>query len=203
MRYPDEPRPSTQLTLFQFVQVAEDLQRTDDMHDFARFVCAGRWGNDDQEQRVFVNARQDARAPPTLEYELRRDFDSAIGITKDLPFHEAMAVFPMASFDDTLKRDNHIKGVIPGVMVQARFCLAVTLAADVNVSGSTRCESTAAPNPQHGLGEGETPPHHKDFFPMLWRQGQSPSISQDIFAFVYDQCLRPTVRQVLAVDQTH
>jgi hypothetical protein len=113
LRYPDEPLPSLQLSLKRFVSVAQRLWDAGDEDVFARYIFAGRLTGEDDQRRVFVNARQESSAPPHGEYELRRDLDSVIGITRNLPFIQAMSVFPMASFEDTLKRDNHMTRLIP------------------------------------------------------------------------------------------
>jgi hypothetical protein len=114
MRYPDEPLPSLQLSLKQFVTVAQQLWDGDELNAFARYIVAGRLVGADDHRRVFVNARQESHAPQYPHYELRRDLDSVIGMTRDLPFSQAMSVFPMASFEDTLKKDNHLTRLVPG-----------------------------------------------------------------------------------------
>ena len=110
MRCPDEPLPSLQVSLKTFVSAAQKLWDDDRHHDFARFMCAGRLAPhpDDVQHCVFVNARRDIPALPLGEYEIRRDFDSAIGVTRTLPLLHPLAVFPTASFEDTLKKDNRV-----------------------------------------------------------------------------------------------
>ena len=109
MRYPDETLSFSQLGLREFVELAQNLQEDPDMITFTHFMCSGRTIVEDLgEVRVTVNCRQGADPPRDGEYQLRRDFDSAIGITRDLPFSTALAVFPMPSFADTLKRSNHV-----------------------------------------------------------------------------------------------
>jgi hypothetical protein len=113
MNYPDELLHESQMSLKQFVQISEYLFSQEDTPDnlirFVRFVLAGRFDFNGDQTRVFINARQDASPPPIHKYQLHRDLDSAIGITRDLPFRTALAIFPLASFRDTLTKDNHIK----------------------------------------------------------------------------------------------
>ena len=98
MDHPDEDLSHLQLSLLQFMSIAQNLFRTDKNdhnYEFIRFVLAGRLGsNGTTLSRIFVNARQGANSPPPHACELRRDFDSLIGITRDLPFTSALAVFP-------------------------------------------------------------------------------------------------------------
>jgi hypothetical protein len=113
-RYPDESLPSIQMSLADFVDTAQTILSAPDAdpRDFVHFVLAGRLKQDDGlDKRVFVNAREDAFVPGRGEYQLRRDYDSGFGTTRDFPFTAAMAIFPVASFADTLKKDNHIRGL--------------------------------------------------------------------------------------------
>jgi len=113
MNYPDELLHESQMSLKQFVHISEYLFSQEDTPDnlihFVRFVLAGRFDFNGDQTRVFINARQDALPPPIHKYQLHQDLHSAIGITRDLPFHTALAIFPLASFRDTLTKDNHIK----------------------------------------------------------------------------------------------
>jgi hypothetical protein len=113
MDYPDEALHESQVPLQQFVRTAEHLlsqdQTPDNMVRFIRFVLAGRFELDGHQTRIFVNARQ-AASPPLIDaYQHRRDLDSAIGVTRGFPFRVALALFPLASFRDTLTEDNHVK----------------------------------------------------------------------------------------------
>jgi hypothetical protein len=113
MDYPDEALHESQVPLQQFVRTAEHLlsqdQTPDNMVRFIRFVLAGRFELDGHQTRIFVNARQ-AASPPLIDaYQHRRDLDSVIGVTRGFPFRVALALFPLASFRDTLTEDNHVK----------------------------------------------------------------------------------------------
>lgn len=113
MQPPDEDLPAIQVSLKEFVSAAEQLfmqgQSKDQLEDFIRFVLAGRLQSHNGLARIFLNARQGILAPAISDYQLYRDIDSVIGITRDLPFKLSMAIFPLPPFRDTLTEDNHLK----------------------------------------------------------------------------------------------
>jgi hypothetical protein len=108
MQYPDENLPKYEMNLKQFVTSAQILSTAGEQENFALLLYAGRMEVDGVKKRVYVNPRQGASAPPAGLYDIRRDIDSAIGVTKNLPFKSPLAVFPMSSFEDTLKKTNHL-----------------------------------------------------------------------------------------------
>ena len=119
--YPDEDLCSLQLSLAQFVTLAQallpsELDPCQDPSVFIRFVLAGRLEtpNTGSPLRVFINAKQGAFPIPVDKYQLHRDVDSVIGITQDLPFRRSLAIFPMPCFRDTLRKDNHVTYQVPG-----------------------------------------------------------------------------------------
>jgi hypothetical protein len=114
MDYPDESLSESQMSLQQFVWTAryilsQEQNSEETLLRFIRFVLAGRFEFNDDQIRIFVNARQGAPPPSFRDYHLRRDIDSAFGVTRDLPFRVALAIFPLASFRDTLTKDIHMK----------------------------------------------------------------------------------------------
>lgn len=115
MRSPDEDLPHKQVTLQEFLDLAdEQLFTLQDVCGFVRLVVAGRYSAAEggPESRLFLNAKQGLHtAEPDEELQVTRDYDSVIGETKDLPYRTAMQVFPVAPFKETLKRDNHMKGL--------------------------------------------------------------------------------------------
>lgn len=130
MSHPDEDLPSIQVSLKQFVSLSQALYlpasgQNQDLERFIRFVLAGHIQNqsDGKEKgqlaRIFVNAQQGALAPPIHRYQLKRDIDSVIGVTYDLPFKRSMAIFPLACFRDTLTQDNHLKCRLTACEVRA------------------------------------------------------------------------------------
>ena len=123
--YPDETLPSIQMSLPEFTETAQHLLYAPnaDPRDFVQFVLAGRLKQDDgSEKRVFINSRDDAYVPGRGEHRQKRDYDSASGTSRDMPFTAAMAVFPVASFADTLKKDNHIGGLAFAPDVRCNSC---------------------------------------------------------------------------------
>lgn len=110
MDYPDEPSAISQLTLKDFVAASQylDSQHTSDDSRFIRFNMAGRFELNGIKTRLAVNSRQgNSVIGKTLHR--RSDIDSAIGVSRDLPFTVPLAVYPLASFRDTLKVTNHLK----------------------------------------------------------------------------------------------
>jgi hypothetical protein len=115
LNHPDEDLPELQLTLREFVLASQNVFALQDCDAFIRFVLAGRICNNGQQGRIFINARQGAAAPSKGNYQQRGDVDSAIGITRGLPFNVPLAIFPLAPFRDTLTKDNHIKYTSKGI----------------------------------------------------------------------------------------
>lgn len=115
MPSPDEDLPQKQVTLQEFLQLADSLLYTrNDVNGFVRFVLAGRYSTvqDGPMSRVFVNAKQGLHTGlPDAELLVTRDYDSIIGISKDLPYKAALQVFPVAPFKETLKKNNHVKAL--------------------------------------------------------------------------------------------
>jgi len=114
LRYPDEELPHAQVPLRQFVDTAMGLlQEEGSIDQFVRYVLAGRYYDNDNElqSRVFLNARQGFPNMASLQHDQIRDYDSALGVTMALPFTRPLSIYPVASFRDTLKKNNHIKGL--------------------------------------------------------------------------------------------
>lgn len=110
MDYPDELCTVSQMTLEDFVKASQflDSQCTSDDTKFIRFNMAGRFELNGVKARIAVNSRQgNSLLGKTLHR--RSDIDSVIGVSHDLPFIVPLAVFPLASFRDTLKASNHLK----------------------------------------------------------------------------------------------
>ena len=144
MLYPDEPLPSSQMSLRQFSSRAKklyelgignteadpDYGRTEAMLPFLRFVLAGRMTVGDllpeeydhefgETKRVVVNAMEENVHDEITDYTLRRDFDSLIGLSKTLPFSTCFYVYPVPDFKLTMTRRNwnHLfhRMTLPGV----------------------------------------------------------------------------------------
>ena len=114
--YPDEELLERQISIRTLVELAKAKLSEDDpdIKEFVKFILAGRnWNNRGEQERIFVNGQQGTTALQhglDSNYDLARDYDSAIGITSDLPFSEPFAIYPLSPFKDTLKKTNHIKG---------------------------------------------------------------------------------------------
>lgn len=114
--YPDEDMFERQISIATLVKLAEAMLSKDDpnIKDFVKLVLAGRnKTNQGQWERIFINGQQETTAlehGPVANYKLARDYDSAIGITHNLPFSEPLAIYPLSPFKETLKKTNHIRG---------------------------------------------------------------------------------------------
>jgi hypothetical protein len=109
MDHPDEDLLELQTSLEQYLVLAEHLFADERRsHAFVHFILAGRLQSDANQARIFINARQGVSTPPIGTYQTRRDFDSAFGVTHDLPFKVAWAIFLLPSFRDTLTDDIHM-----------------------------------------------------------------------------------------------
>ena len=110
--FPHETLPTEQLNLSQFTKAMQEA--SSNPMDFINVALCGRTmvehGNEKVPHRVLVNARLGLDHPASPQ--ITRDFDSAIGITRNLPFTAAFNVYPIASFRDTLKKPNHVRGPI-------------------------------------------------------------------------------------------
>lgn len=105
--FPHETLPLQQVSLSQFVYLMQQASSSEDELEYINTALCGRVTLDDVDYRVSLNARQELDHPESPQFT--RDFDSAIGITKNLPFLAAFNVFPVPSFKETLKRGNHVK----------------------------------------------------------------------------------------------
>lgn len=111
--HPDEPLPSTQVSLEQFLDILKQELDDQNIKKFLKGAMAGRHFANGDERRIFVNPLQDkpeiTHNPPN--YTVTRDYDSAIGVTRDLPFSRPLAIFPLTPFKETLKKTNHVTGL--------------------------------------------------------------------------------------------
>jgi hypothetical protein len=123
MEHPDEDLPQRQLSLAQFVAIAEHLfshEGGPESDAFLRFVLAGRLTIDGQLTRIFVNARQGGLLAANTSIVSYGDVDSVVGISRDLPYTSSMAIFPVAPFRETLIKDIHITYPLSSAKVKVR-----------------------------------------------------------------------------------
>ncbi|KAG1851045.1 hypothetical protein DFJ58DRAFT_661761 [Suillus subalutaceus] len=183
---PDEDLPAIQVSLSEFVSAAERMFAPDQLENFLRFVLAGRLQSHNKLARIFLNARQGALAPPTSEFQVYRDIDSVIGITWDLPFQLPMAIFPLASFRDTLTEDNHLKCPLSCPKCLHQDVIGVSLHRIPNMA----------------LGKVDRRHITRIFFPGLYCKGQNPAIPPETMTLIYEKCLRPAVVSLNPVDRS-
>lgn len=108
--FPHETLPTQQLSLSEFVYEMQQASHTGDPMDFVNVGLCGRIMENQKAHRIMLNARQDLGHPK--EPKFTRDFDSAIGITRNFPFTAALNVYPVPNFRETLKKSNHVNGPI-------------------------------------------------------------------------------------------
>jgi hypothetical protein len=107
--FPHETLPTEQIPLEEFTTMMYEASLRGPMEYIKTALC-GRVSIDEVPHRVSVNARQGLHHPE--EPEFTRDFDSAIGVTRNLPYTSPFNVYPIASFRDTLTKPNHVQGPV-------------------------------------------------------------------------------------------
>lgn len=118
MNYPDDSSDIIQMSLQEFTRRAEQLSHVENGEDaYVRFVLAGRDMRDGREHCIVVNPLQAADIPDANMFKFTRDFDSIIGITKDIPYTQSLSVFPVPPFAETLKDRSHVMGLAYGPAV--------------------------------------------------------------------------------------
>jgi hypothetical protein len=94
----------TQLySLTRFCQTAKLLLESDDPASFVRFVLCGRHQN----HQVSVDAIQN-RLNSRHPISGLRDYDSLLGIQKDIVVGTSLTLFPLAKKEDTLRTNIHL-----------------------------------------------------------------------------------------------
>jgi hypothetical protein len=176
MDYPDEILEEHQLSLNQFVTVAQHLSSEGEglnSEAFIRFVLAGRYPNSvsTNSSRVFINSGQSASLPADAPLQMYSDVDSVIGITRDLPYTLPMAIFPLASFRDTLTQDVHIK--YPLCPVTTPVSGIIEFLFEYKSKAATLvCRHAPTPqDPEHGSRESGPAPHRTHFLSWALRAG--------------------------------
>ncbi|KAF8950009.1 hypothetical protein BDZ97DRAFT_1771900, partial [Flammula alnicola] len=99
----DEPQVRS-LTLDEFVFRAKRLLDVGAMDDFARFVLTGVHGGTQHQVDAIKDTLRDNHRVQAL-----RDYDSILGIHADICVDTPLMVYPVSKFEDTLKRNIHIK----------------------------------------------------------------------------------------------
>lgn len=138
--YPDDrDQNPTQLSLEQFchkanrlyaaLQNSSDAKEAEHATRFNQFVLAGRTRNrHGVPGHVTLNACQGL-----LEIEeltVTRDYDSLIGISKDLPFTHHLELLPVPPFKLTLKTPNHVNST--AIVNVRNQCIDILEVADIS-----------------------------------------------------------------------
>lgn len=105
MEYPDEYLPARQVGLQDLLDYSAPMFDNDWSDDLVALQLAGRYNvNDDQQERIYVNPTQGMEPASLATCDIKGDFDSLIGLTTTLPLRMGIAVSPVPSFRDTLKK---------------------------------------------------------------------------------------------------
>ncbi|KAH8986187.1 hypothetical protein EDB86DRAFT_2832781 [Lactarius hatsudake] len=183
--FPHETLNTEQFSLSQFTRAMQESMASSDPMEYINVALCGRTmvehGNEQVPHRALVNARLDLQHPANPQFT--RDFDSAIGVTRNLPFTAAFNVYPVPSFRDTLKRPNHVLGPI---YQRGRT-------KDVPLNKIPNC----------ALGTVGHRHITRIFFPALYNDATQPVLTSTQLAQLYDECIRPTVMQVIPAHASH
>ncbi|KAH9011919.1 hypothetical protein EDB85DRAFT_2159465, partial [Lactarius pseudohatsudake] len=181
MAFPHDTLPTEQFTLEEFTTLMQGAASCEPMEYINTALC-GRCLIDQVPHRASINARQ-GLYPPAMPH-FTRDFDSAIGVTRNLPYTSPFNVYPVASFRDTLTKSNHVKGPI--------------FLPDGN---ATYVPLEKIPNCAFGtVGSRHLT---RIFFPRLYGASVMPGLRQEQLAKLYDGCIRPAVMEVIPTQASH
>lgn len=99
-------------SLAQFCETAKTLLESDDPASFVRFVLCGRYQNHQAVIDAIQNRLDDHHIITGL-----RDFDSLLGIHRDIVVRTGLTLYPLARKEDTLRTNIHLQYsfIIPGV----------------------------------------------------------------------------------------
>ena len=92
------------LSVSEFVSYAKQLLQSGDMASFARFVLNGLHEGFQYQVDPIKNALKNSDRIQAL-----RDYDSILGIHRDICVTSELTVYPVSKFEDTLSRNIHIK----------------------------------------------------------------------------------------------
>ncbi|KAH0826430.1 hypothetical protein J3R83DRAFT_5408 [Lanmaoa asiatica] len=189
--YPDDREPEpVQLTLSEFVREASRYytaianNNRDDELKFLKFVLAGRRGLDLNHQRsITINAIQGQ--PDIQNVTATRDYDSLIGTTQSLPYLVSLTVWPVPSFRDTLKSNNHITALAYNNQNNNPIHVPMHTIPNLPLGKVANCSSVCI------------------FFPRMYGAFDSKKISQPDLELIYNRALRPIIRRIMPNQATH
>ncbi len=191
--YPDEYLPPRTVGLEEFLYDCRDFDNADDGHDFLRYALAGRLEIEEVTHRLFINPTLNLDAPdaPTIS----GDFDSLIGLTKQLPFTQAISIHAVPPFRETLTRDVHLTyPVVRGVSV---FFVRLCLPMEVHIRQANTVQVPLHKIPNYMFAKYGVRHQVRVFFPRRYDPLVSPAISPEHFTNIYNDALLPTIKEVL------
>ena len=98
--FPHETQWSAQIGLSEFTYEMQEAFKSGDSLEYINVALCDHLSQDNKPHCVVLNARMGLRPPASPTFT--RDFDSAIGVTCNLPFTAAFDVFPVPPFRDTV-----------------------------------------------------------------------------------------------------
>lgn len=116
------PLPTVSYTLQGFVDLMKTLLDANRTQDFVRLILTGQYeGNqvvvDALRSRIYdaaVDGSDDEEAPPDYPYSKSRDYDSFLGISRDICVEDRSIIFNIIpKFEDTLSKDIGLTFEIP------------------------------------------------------------------------------------------
>ncbi|KAG6370137.1 hypothetical protein JVT61DRAFT_12439 [Boletus reticuloceps] len=191
--YPDDrDQNAAQLSLEQFCHKANQLyvalQNSSDEEEaehakrFTQFVLAGRTRNrHGVPGHITVNACQGL--VDIDEFKVTRDYDSLIGISKDLPFTTHLELMPVPPYKLTLSSPNHLNGT----------------AIENNVQQLVPMHTI----PNFAFAKVTNRSVVRVFLPRMYRLRETRAIPSTDMELIYDQCLRPLIQHHLPNMYTH
>lgn len=200
---PNEPLPSVQMSVKDYVRTAQRyvMDGEGSLHDVLPFILAGRMPATENEpqRRVFVNCTQDALLDDVDEISSRRDYDSIIGISKDLPFTAPLGIYPTPRFEDSLNSNNHCKYklTLDNVSISPTMHATTTDSDPLFflsfLSQGQEKDVHLRRIPNCGFGKVETRHITRLFFPKMFEPHGNGLMTQAQFALLYNKCVQPIV----------
>lgn len=110
--------PLQTVSIKQFCLLAQRLHDAGDQHNFVRLVVSGIF-----EGKQYVVNPLHNRMHRDEPFGLTHDFDSTVGIAKDIMVEDSLTVFPVAKREDTLSISIHLDHQFENSRVSQFSCL--------------------------------------------------------------------------------
>jgi hypothetical protein len=114
--------PLRNVSIKQFCVLAQRLLDAGDQHNFVRLVVSGIF----EGQQYVVNPLHN-RMGQDEPFRLMHDFDSAVGIAKNIMVDDSLTMFPVARREDTLSASIHLDHQFENSRVSQHSCLAAAI----------------------------------------------------------------------------